>query len=258
MELSVLQLEIMDNVAVVKMNNPPVNALGPAFLDDFGRILDDLANSKKARALVLASECPGFFSAGDDVSALREIDDDLIALLPNVHALLNALEALPIPTVAAINGHALGGGLELALTCDFRFMGEDSGRIGLPEVRLGMIPGFGGTQRLPMVVGKTKAVEMMFKGLHITPEEAKQISLINDVFPQAELYEKSLHYARRLARQATGAIAHIKKCVNVGLQKGFEEGLAAEQKAFHENIFTPDAKEGVEAFLSNRKPEFTG
>mgnify|MGYP001172516036 CR=1 FL=1 len=258
MELSVLTFDIIENVAVIKMNNPPVNALTPAFLNDFNHVLDDLKSGTKSRALLLGSACNGFFSTGDDVNELKEIDEDLISLLPKVHELMNDLENLPLPTVAAINGHALGGGLELALVCDFRFMGANSGRIGLPEVRLGMIPAFGGTQRLPMIIGKTKAVEMMYKGLAITPEEAKQIDLVNDIFPQEDLYENCLDYAKRLARQATGAIARIKSCVNTGLSEGLEKGLAREMAAFRENIYTSDVKEGVDAFLTDRKPVFTG
>ena len=258
MKFSVLNFDTTQNVAVIKLNNPPVNAMTPAFLEDFEKLLEIMENSSGIRAAIIASECPGFFSAGDDITKLKDIDEDMVALLPRVHLMMNALESLPIPTVAAINGHALGGGLELALTCDFRFMGDNAGRIGLPEVRLGMIPAFGGTQRLPLVVGKTKAIEMMYKGLQITPEEAKQIGLINDVFPQDKLYEMSFDYAKRLAMQATGAIAKIKKCVHAGLYEGLEKGLAMEQTAFKENIFTPDAKEGVDAFLSGRKPEFKG
>ncbi len=258
MELSVLNFEITDNVAVITMNNPPVNALTPAFLDEFQQIIEHIDGTGRIRAALLASDCPDFFSAGDDVSKLKEIDEDMIALLPKVHEMMNVLETLPFPTIAAINGHALGGGLELALACDFRFMGKGSGRIGLPEVRLGMIPAFGGTQRLPLIVGKTKAVEMMYKGLQITPEEAKEIGLINDVFPSEALYEKSLDYARRLAKQATGAIARIKKCIHTGLYEGFEKGIQMEQTTFRENIFSHDAKEGIDAFLSGRKPQFKG
>jgi len=258
MELSVLSFEIIDAVAVIKMNNPPVNALGPVFLEDFEKVLSRLKKERGARALLLSSECPGFFSAGDDVAPMLDIDEELISLLPKAHAMLDTLEALPIPTVAAINGHALGGGLELALVCDFRFAGEDCGRIGLPEVRLGLVPSLGGTQRLPLMVGKAKAIEMMFKGLQLTPEEAKQIGLINEIFPQTELHEKSFDYAQRLARQATRAIAGIKDCVNTGLYQGLEKGLVREREVFRENIFAPDAKEGVDAFLSGRKPEFKG
>jgi enoyl-CoA hydratase/carnithine racemase len=172
--------------------------------------------------------------------------------------MMNTLESLPVPTVAAINGHALGGGLELALTCDFRFMGDAAGRIGLPEVRLGMIPAFGGTQRLPMVVGKTRAIEMMYKGLQIKPEEAREIDLINDIFPQSELYDRAFNYAKRLARQATGAIGAIKKSLLTGLYHGFNKGIEVEQRAFKENIHSPDVKEGIDAFLTGRKPEFKG
>ena len=121
-----------------------------------------------------------------------------------------------------------------------------------------MIPSFGGTQRLPQIVGKTKAVEMMFKGLQIKPEEAKDIGLINDVFPKEELYEKSFNYAKRLAGQATGAISKIKQCIRIGLNEGFGEGLAMERKMFRENIVHPDVKEGIDAFLNGRKPHFRG
>ncbi len=258
MDLSVLAYELIDSVAVVTMNCPPVNALGADFLGDFDRVLSDVRDRKEARAMLLTSACPGFFSAGDDIEALREIDESLLRMLPKAHAMLEDLEELPIPTVAAINGHALGGGLELALVCDFRFMGSESGRIGLPEVRLGMIPALGGTQRLPLVVGKARAIQMMFKGLQLTPEEAERIGLVNAVFPQAELYEKSLDYAARLARQATGAIARIKRCVNTGLREGFASGLATEQEAFRENIVSRDAREGVAAFLERRQPSFEG
>jgi len=222
------------------------------------KIIKVIIDAKDIRAAMVASDCPGFFSAGDDLNTLKNINDDMIALLPRVHNAMNAFENLEIPTIAAINGHAMGGGLELALTCDFRFMGEDCGLIGLPEVRLGMIPAFGGTQRLPLIVGKTKAIEMMFKGLQITSEQACQIGLVNEVFSQEALFDKSFDYARRLALQATKAIASIKRCVREGQYRGFEKGLETEQKAFKDNIYSNDAKEGVDAFLSGRKPEFKG
>lgn len=258
MNLSVLNFEILEHVAVITMNHPPVNALGIPFLEDFNKVLGHLDSREDIRAVLLASACPGFFSAGDDIAALKEIDDEMIRALPRAHAMLNDLENLPLPTVAAINGHALGGGLELALACDFRFMGRESGRIGLPEVRLGMIPSFGGTQRLPLLVGKAKALEMMFKGLQHTPEEAEEIGLVNAVYSKEDLYEKSLDYAVRLSRQATRAISRIKRCVNIGLREGFVHGLAEEIRAFEENIRESDAREGIQAFLEGRKPVFKG
>jgi enoyl-CoA hydratase/carnithine racemase len=258
MDFTVTSFDTIDAVGVIKMHNPPVNALGPEFLEDFIHILENLEKSDTIRSVLLASDCPGFFSAGDDIEGLKQIDDRLVALLPQVHAMLDTFEALPLPTIAVINGHALGGGLELALVCDFRFMGEDCGRIGLPEVRLGLIPAFGGSVRLPTIVGKAKALEMMFKGLQITSDEALNIGLVNGVFPQEDLFEKSLDYARRLARQATGAIGRIKQCTLAGLRQGFKKGMAMERAAFKENIVTHDAKEGIDAFLSGRKPEFKG
>jgi len=256
--LSVLRYEISDQVARIAIHNPPVNALDTRFLEEFEAVLDRLSQPGEARAVVLRSDCPGFFSAGDDVRELGEISPDMLAALPRAHALLDALESLPLPTIAAINGHALGGGLELALTCDLRFMGEDSGRIGLPEVRLGMIPALGGTQRLPPLVGKGKAIEMMFKGLQLTPEEAERIGLVNAVFPQSELEERVQDYAARLARQATSAIARIKGCVHTGFYQGTAKGLAEERRAVVENFESPDVREGVDAFLSGRKPQFRG
>ena len=229
MAFSVLRYEVVDQVARITMDYPPANALGIPFLDDFRVVLERLSKPGEARAVILLSACPGFFSAGDDVRELREIGPDTLAALPRAHALLDALEALPLPTLAAIDGHALGGGLELALACDLRFMAKDSGRIGLPEVRLGMIPALGGTQRLPLLVGKGKALEMMFKGLQLTADEAEQIGLVNAVHPSAELDERVCDYAARLARQATGAIAGIKRCVNTGLREGFARGIAEER-----------------------------
>ena len=157
MNLTVLRLEIADGVARIAIDNPPVNALDVRFLDDFEAVLDRISEPGAARAVVVRSDCPGFFSAGDDIRELGEISPETLAALPRAHQMLDRLESLPLPTMAAINGHALGGGLELALACDLRFMGADSGRIGLPEVRLGMIPALGGTQRLPLLVGCGRA-----------------------------------------------------------------------------------------------------
>ena len=256
MNLNVLRFEMIDSVAIVKMNYPPVNAMTKAFLDDLKKVLHNVRKKLKPRSLLLTSDCPGFFSAGDDINTLQNIDSSMIKLLPEVHSALNDFEQLPFPTIAAINGHALGGGCELAMVCDFRFMGDNCGKIGLPEVRLGMIPVFGGTQRLPQLVGKAKALEMMIKGLQLDPKDALKIGLINDIFPQSELYDQSLYYAKRLACQATGAIARIKACVNAGYRDGIEKGLAKEIEVFGENIETHDAKEGVSAFLEGRKPNF--
>lgn len=256
MKTQVLRFERKDAIALITLNHPPANALGEPFLLAMEEILDELQNPGAARALVLKSAVPGFFSAGDDVGKLAEITEEQIALLPRVHALLNRLESIPLPSIAAISGHALGGGLELALACDFRYMAAGSGTIGLPEVRLGMIPSFGGTQRLPAVVGKARALELMIRGWMLSPEEAKEMGLVNDVFPQDELDDKVMDLALRMSRQATGAIARIKQCVLTGIHEGPAKGMEAEIRAFGENIHSENAREGIRAFLENRKPIF--
>lgn len=256
MSSQVLRFEKKDEIALITMDHPPANALGEPFLLAMEEIVGELNNPGAARALVIKSAVPGFFSAGDDVAKLVEITDEHIALLPRVHALLNRLEALPLPSIAAINGHALGGGLELALACDFRYMAAGSGKIGLPEVRLGMIPSFGGTQRLPAIVGRAKALELMIRGWMLDPEEAEKMGLVNGVFAPEEMDGKVMDLAKRLSRQATSAIAKLKECVLAGAYGGFGKGLEAELRCFGENIRHENAKEGVLAFLENRKPRF--
>ena len=144
------------------------------------------------------------------------------------------------------------------MVADFRIMATGSGRVGLPEARLGMIPALGGTQRLAELVGKSKAIEMMFKGLQLSAEEAVSIGLVHRVVEETDLPAASLDFAVRLARQATEALAHIKRATRIGLRQGFAAGIAAEQAAFAENIASHDAREGVRAFLAGEKPRYTG
>jgi len=258
MKYKFLRFGIIDAVGVITLNNPPANGLSATVLEELSSVTEQIKSSGTVRAVLIQSDCEGFFSAGADLSLLTNLNDNLVELLPKAQEIFNKLESLPVPVVAAISGHALGGGLELALACDFRFMAKDSGRVGLPEVRLGLIPSFGGSQRLPQIVGRAKALEMMIKGLQITAEEAREIGLVTEAVLPEELSEKSMDYAKRLALQATSAISRIKQCVLSGYREGFMKGLEKEVECFGENIRSYDAKEGVEAFLSGRKPEFKG
>ncbi len=258
MSYSLLRYEVERGVAVVTMNSPPANWMSRELLLELEDAVNRLKDEKDARAVVIASACEGYFSAGADLTMLKDMGDEILGMIPRAQAIFNSLEDVSLPTIAAVSGHALGGGLELALACDFRFMARGSGRIGLPEVRLGLIPSFGGTQRLTSIVGKAKALEMMINGLQLKPDEAKEIGLLTDIFGEAELMEKTMSYARRLARQATLAIGGIKRCVNTGMREGFEGGIAEEARAFRENIDTKDAREGIEAFLAGKRPRFTG
>ncbi len=258
MSYTLLKYELDGNVAVITLNNPPANGMSPEFLLEIEDVVKKLNKDKGARAVVFASACEGFFSAGADLSMIQDINEETLDMLPRAQAIFNAIEDIPLPTVAAISGHVLGGGLELALTCDFRFMAKDSGRIGLPEVRLGLVPSFGGTQRLVGIVGRGKGLEMMIKGLQLKPDDAKEIGLLTDVFEADQLLRKSMDYAHRLAKQATFAIGKIKRCVITGAREGFDRGIEEEAKAFRGNINSKDAQEGVDAFLSGRKPKFVG
>jgi len=233
---TLLAFEVIDSVGVITLNNPPANGLSPTLLKELFSVTEQAKNTGTVRAVLIQSSCEGFFSAGADLSLLTDLTDDLVKLLPQAQEVFNNLESLPLPVVAAISGHALGGGLELALACDFRFMAKDSGRLGLPEVRLGLIPSFGGSQRLPQIVGRAKALEMMIKGLQINADEAKDIGLVTELFLPNELSERSMDYAKRLSSQATGAVARIKACVIKGYRAGFHAGLSKEVESFTDNI----------------------
>jgi enoyl-CoA hydratase/carnithine racemase len=157
-----------------------------------------------------------------------------------------------------IGGHALGGGLEIALACDLRFSGDGEFKLGLPEVTLGLLPGNGGTQRLSRLVGKSRALDLMINGRAVTANEALVLGIVDRVFPQAELAAKTMEYAANLARGASYAIGRIKLAVNEGIELPLSDGLAHERKMTEQVFLSEDAKEGIAAFVGKRKPEFKG
>ncbi len=169
---------------------------------------------------------------------------------------INKIEELPFPVIAAINGHAMGGGLELALACDFRFMALGKGRVGLPEVKLGLLPGAGGTQRLSRLIGKTRAKEMIYSSCLLDPGEALAWGLVDRVFPPEVLMQECLRYADEFAKRPGNAIAEIKACIDKGLDKPIQHGLNLEMAALEKLLKTDDAREGVTAFLEKRDPHF--
>jgi enoyl-CoA hydratase len=168
------------------------------------------------------------------------------------------IESLGKPTIAVINGHALGGGLEFALACDFRFMGRDSGTIGLPEIRLGLIPLGGGTQRLPRLIGRGRALELLLDGARIGADEALSIGLVNRVFEREKIDDGALAYARRLAQGPTRSIGLIKNCVYAGLETPLPAGLQIERDSFQDLVRTEDMVEGILSFVERREPHYTG
>ena len=204
---------------------------------------------------MIASSNPFLFSAGADIKAFTTMDEAGGAkLLAEAHALFRELGSEGIATIAAVNGGAYGGGCELAMACDVRIAAR-SAVFGQPEIKLGIIPGFGGTQRLPRLVGTNKALEMNLVGDPILAEEAFELGLVNRMVEDHELLDTALMWARKLAGQAPLALAQIKQ---VSAKGDLDEGIEAEKQGFAEAFATADAKEGISAFLGKRAPRFTG
>jgi enoyl-CoA hydratase/carnithine racemase len=242
-----------DDVAVLWLDSPPANSLSPAVIEALETAWNDVDG--QARAMIVASPNPALFCAGADIKAFTQMD---VAggkdLLDRGHALLRSFERSRTMTIAAINGMALGGGCELALACDVR-IAAFSASFGQPEINLGIIPGFGGTQRLPRLVGPTKALEMNTTGDPIGAEEAYDFGLVNRVVADHELFDTALAWARKFSRQAPLALEQIKRVSHRG---DLDEGLDAEKEGFAAVFGSEDAREGIGAFLGKRTPKFKG
>ena len=244
------------SVGLITLNRPPVNALSEELSADLTVAIEQ-AEDPSVRAVVIYGE--PHFAAGADIKGFQAafdsgVKDELAATLAT---LIRRLELLQKPTIAAVQGFALGGGLELALGTDFRYL-ADNARVGQPEILLGIIPGAGGTQRLPRVVGFQKAKEMNFSGRQVGAEEALAIGLADKVLPVEELLEVALADAADWATKATLGLAALKRAMGDGWGRPIDEAMKAESDAFQDVFFTEDAKEGVAAFIEKRKADFTG
>ena len=209
--------------------------------------------------IVLTSGLPGFFSAGADIEMLKRSQPDYKAMFClHCQETLDKFAKTPKVVIAAINGHCVGGGLEIALSCDLRVMAAGSGKIGLPEVTLGVLPGTGGTQRLPRLIGTSRALDLMITGRLLAPEEALSIGLVNYVWPK-ETFTQELHnYTAALAHGPSRAVSLIKRSVMEGVEMPLTAGLALERELQNRLFVTDDAKEGIAAFIEKRKPTFKG
>ena len=249
-----VKLETRDRVAIAWLDRPPANSISPEVVQSLQKVWDAVTAPGTVRTLVFASANPMLFCAGADIKAFTTMDAaGGRALLDQMHGLLRAMEASSVVTIAAVNALALGGGCELAMACDFRIAAE-SAMFGQPEITLGIIPGFGGTQRLPRLVGEAKALEMNLIGDAIPAEEAYELGLATRVVPDHELLDTALGWARRLAEQAPLAIGEIKR---VSADGDLDEGIDAEKRAFLTVFGSEDAREGISAFLQKRPARFT-
>jgi enoyl-CoA hydratase/3-hydroxyacyl-CoA dehydrogenase len=244
-----------DGVAIAWLANGQMNSIAPSVIEDLGKVWAKVKESGTIRALVIASSNPFLYSAGADIKAFTAMDEaGGEQLIHEAHALFRELGSQGIATIAAVNGLAFGGGCELAMSCDVRIAAR-SALFGQPEIKLGIIPGFGGTQRLPRLVGQSKALEMNLVGDPMQAEEAYEYGLASAVVEDHELLDTALAWARKLAGQAPLALEQIKQVSAAG---DLDEGIEAEKRAFATVFQSADAKEGIAAFLGKRAPKFTG
>jgi enoyl-CoA hydratase/3-hydroxyacyl-CoA dehydrogenase len=250
-----VKLETRGEVAIAWLANLPMNAVSPAVIRDLGSVWERVKAADGVGAMVIASAVPVVFSAGADIKAFTQMDEKSgEELIHAGHALLRDLGQAPVATIAAVNSIAFGGGCEVAMACDVRIAAE-AAVFGQPEIKLGIIPGFGGTQRLPRLVGPNKALEMNLVGDAVLSEEALELGLVNRVVPDHELFETALMWARKLAAQAPVAVGQIK---TVSHQGDLDEGIEAEKRGFATAFGSEDAKEGIGAFLGKRSPRWSG
>ncbi|MEW9678004.1 enoyl-CoA hydratase-related protein [Lentibacillus sp. L22] len=243
-----------DGIATVVIDNPPMNVLSEKVTAELDEVFSELKADHEVISIILTGAGDRAFMAGADIKEFPERDVNNESAV-SIHEVFNRIESIPKPTIALLNGFTLGGGLELALTCDIR-IAEEHAKIGLPEVNLGILPGGGGTQRLPRIVGAGKAKEMMFTGEPVSADEACRLGIVNQVIAKGEGKQAAEKLAQKLADQSLQALSRIKRLVNEGKELPLDEGLKLEEKLFNEVFVTEDAKEGVQAFIEKRKPEF--
>ena len=245
-------LETRGEIAILWLNRPPTNPISPQVIRDLAELWDEIESRDAIRAAIVASSNFAVFCAGADIKEFTKMTDPAAGkeLLDGGHGVLRRMEQSSKVTIAAVNSLALGGGCELAMACDFRIAAE-SASFGQPEINLGIIPGFGGTQRLPRLVGEAKALEMNLLGDPISAPEAYELGLANEVVPDHELFDTAIAWARKLGGQAPVAVEQIK---NVSANGDLDQGIEAEKGGFAAAFGSEDAREGIAAFLGKRKP----
>ncbi|MBS2970094.1 enoyl-CoA hydratase [Metabacillus sp. KIGAM252] len=255
---SVIKRDKQESVMVLTIDHPPLNVMSQAVLRELDQLLDEMRDDQEIVCVILTGAGDRAFMAGADIKEFPSLigKKGIKSQFMESHAVLNKLDDFPKPVIAVLNGLTFGGGCELALTCDIR-IAEEHVQIGLPEIKLGLFPGGGGTQRLPRVIGEARAKEMMFTGDPIDSAKAKEIGLVNEVTAKGEGLQHGLKLAAKISRFSLPALSRIKRSVDEGLGVSLKDGLEREAELFEEVFQTDDIKEGVQAFIEKRKPEFT-
>jgi enoyl-CoA hydratase/carnithine racemase len=261
METRLVEYRVEEGIAIIELSDPPANT----YTYEMMRQLDDAILRARfddtVHVLVVTGAGDRFFCAGANIRMLAEVTPQYkYYFCLHANETLNRLENTPKLVIAALNGHTVGGGLEIALACDIRIARKDSGKIGLPEVSLGVLPGTGGTQRLARLLGKARALELMVTGRLMTYEEALEIGLIHHIFPSENFMAHVLDYARQFLppRKASRAVGHIKRAVQSGWEMSFHDGLALERELQQLLFQSEDAREGLTAYVEKREPRFQG
>jgi enoyl-CoA hydratase len=257
-QLEYLKWSNQDGIAVITIDRPPANALSSGLLRELSAVLDEVEPNHDIKVIVIHGE-GRFFSAGADIKEFTTVSssEGFANLGKYGQELFDRMEKFPKPIIAGIHGAALGGGLELAMACHIRLVGEKS-KLGLPELQLGLIPGFAGTQRLPKYVGVARAAEMLFTSEPITGLEAVQFGLANHAYPENEVLEQALKLAGKIAKKSSGSIKAAIQLLNYAKTEEFYEGSKKEAELFGEIFVSADAKEGIQAFIEKREPHFKG
>ena len=250
-----LRYEKQENIGILTINRPEaLNALNSTVIGDLEQAITEVEKDAELGALIITGEGRSFVAGADigEMSTLTKAEGEAFGKLGNDVFLM--VESFPIPVIAAVNGFALGGGNELAMSCDIRIC-SDNAVFGQPEVGLGITPGFGGTQRLARLVGMGMAKQLVYSALNIKADEAYRIGLVNAVYPQAELMENVLKLANKIAKNAPIAVRNCKKAINDGISLPIEKAVEVEEKLFGDCFETHDQKEGMACFLSREKPK---
>lgn len=254
-----VEVAIENGVATVTVNNPPVNSLGKPTLSAMGNVFEKLAVDPSVRSIVLTAKGDKAFLAGADISEFPDLMNDLGAMSAHMtwcRGVFDRICTMPQPVIAAVQANCVGGGLEVALLCDI-IIADETAKFGLPETRLGLIPGGGGTQRLARLIGPHVAKQMLMLGSVISASEAHRLGIINDLAAVGEVGLMAGKLAHKLAGLPAIAVQAAKKAVDDGLALPLEKALDREQALFLETFSSSDFKEGLQAFLDKRKPQFT-
>jgi len=243
-------------VAVVTLNRPPANAINETLIRELNLALNELRDDAAVRAVVLTGSGDRIFCGGADLGSAFA-GGDVEAFIRFGNSVMRKMERFPKPIIAAINGHAMGGGCEIAMACHLRLL-KETARMGQTESNLGIIPGYGGTQRLPRLIGRTKALEFLLLGTQIPAQECLSLHLVNRLSKEGETVNDALALARQLARRAPLAMAAIIEAVDEGLESPMARSIDVELDAFLPTLRSEDAAEGIQAFFAKREPEFKG